>query len=291
MGVGTNSPLHVPASFATISLRDTMKLHSDDTLLDVCLPENTDPVTVSGTASAAVSAPRPVVMSIHGGSWRQGDKAGIYWRSVCEWLASEGFVGVSVNYRLAPENTFPDAIDDVRAAVRWLRDDEQAERFNIDPDRIGAFGGSAGGNLAALLGLEGTGDLTDGSRVAAVVDLSGPVDLTTNGFALGGVEPGFRSIQLDYLGCASYADCPQAEAASPLYFVDPSDPPVFVAHSTNEIIPQEQSDALVSALREAEVPTTYITVDGAMHSIAMLDDDLRSRIIAFLHENLVLENP
>ena len=259
-------------------------------LLDVCLPQvDARPASVSvGPAAETAISPsaRPVVVSVHGGSWRQGDKANLYWRSVCQWLASEGFVSVSVNYRLAPENPFPAGIDDVRRAVSWLRADAQVERFGIDPERIGAFGGSAGGNLVSLLGLDGGGDLTGGPRVAAVVNLSGPIDLTTDGFALGGVVSTFRQVQLDYLGCASYTACPQARAASPLYSVSEGDPPFFVAHSLDEVIPVEQSDALVEALREAGVDTTYVTVEGKLHSIAMLDDAMRVRIIDFLKDKL-----
>ena len=254
---------------------------ADDVLLDVCLPE-VDAVAAALTEPVA----RAAVVSVHGGSWRQGDKSNLYWRSVCQWLASEGFVAVSVNYRLAPENPYPAAIDDVRQAVSWLREDAQVARFEIDPARIGAFGGSAGGNLVALLGLEGTGSVAAGTRVAAVVNLSGPVDLTTDGFSLGGVVPTFRQVQLDYLGCASYSDCPQARPASPLYDVDPSDPPFFVGHSLDEMIPVQQSDALVEALREAGVDTTYLTLEGTMHSIAMLDDPMRTRIAQWLREKL-----
>ncbi|GAB3139964.1 alpha/beta hydrolase [Marisediminicola antarctica] len=241
--------------------------------------------TIPGEAITASTA-RAAVLSVHGGSWRQGDKADLYWRSACQWLASEGFVAISVNYRLAPANPYPAAIDDLRQVVRWLRDDAQVERFDIDPDRIGAFGGSAGGNLVSLLGLEGTGDLTEGSRVAAVVNLSGPIDLTTNGFALGGVVPAFRQVQLDYLGCASYTDCPQALPASPLYSIDGSDPPFFVGHSLEEMIPVKQSDALVELLRGAGVDTTYLNVEGNLHSIAMLDDPIRLQIADWLRDKL-----
>ena len=96
---------------------------------------------------------------MHGGSWRQGDKADPKWRSVCEWLASEGFVAFSVNYSLAPAHPFPDGIEDLRSAVRWLRQDRRRwPGTEYDPAQIGAFGGSAGGNLVALLGVEGSGD-------------------------------------------------------------------------------------------------------------------------------------
>ena len=272
-------------------------------LVDVCLPEEArTPASVTVEPAAATDGPvgdqdapdgavtastaRPAVLSVHGGSWRQGDKANVYWRSACQWLASEGFVAFSVNYRLAPANPYPAAIEDLRQVVRWLRDDAQVERFDIDPDRIGAFGGSAGGNLVSLLGLEGTGDLTEGSRVAAVVNLSGPTDLTTNGFELGGVVPAFRQVQLDYLGCASYADCPQAQAASPLYSVDESDPPFFVGHSLDEIIPVQQSDALVELLRGTGVDVTYLNIEGTLHSIAMLDDPIRLQIAEWLRDKL-----
>ena len=115
--------------------------------LDICFP----PEAADGSAE---QSPRPALLSIHGGSWRAGDKANLNWRSVCQWLANAGFVTFSVNYRLAPAFTFPAQIDDVRTAVRWMREPDQVTRYNIDPDRIGAFGGSAGGNLAALLGVE-----------------------------------------------------------------------------------------------------------------------------------------
>ncbi|HEV7956868.1 MAG: alpha/beta hydrolase [Microbacteriaceae bacterium] len=253
-------------------------------LLDVCLPDS-DPASAATTLSPQ-NLPRAAVVSVHGGSWRQGDKSDLSWRNVCEWLASEGFVAASINYRLAPSAPFPAAIEDLRKAVRWLREDEQIERFDIDPERIGALGGSAGGNLVAQLGLEGEGALTVGSRVAAVVELSGPIDLTVSGFTLGGVDSTFRQIQLDYLGCTSYTDCPQALDASPLYDVDKTDPPMFVGHSVDEFIPIEQSDALVAALRNSGVDTTYVTVEGALHSIAMLDEDTRLRIGGWLRVKL-----
>ena len=161
--------------------------------LDVCLPPE------------AASTGRPAIVGVHGGSWRSGDKANESWIGICRWLASEGYVTVSVNYRLAPVYTFPAQIVDVRQVVRWLRDPAQVARYGIDPARIGAIGGSAGGNLVALLGTEGSGAVDVGTRVAAVVDLSGPVDLT----AAGAATSGFQQTQLSYLGCASYAQLPR----------------------------------------------------------------------------------
>lgn len=245
--------------------------------LDVCLPPD---------AASGPSGTRPAILGVHGGSWRSGDKANQSWLGICRWLASEGFVTVSMNYRLAPAARFPAQIEDVRAAVRWLRQPAQLERFAIDPNRIGAIGGSAGGNLVALLGTEGSGATDVGTRIAAVVDLSGPVDLTADGAA----TPGFRKTQLSYLGCASYAHCPAARAASPVYHVDATDPPFFVAHSTREFIPLSQASEFVAALQAHGVATTFVAEPGTKHSVAMLDDGLRTQIADFFHAKLGYES-
>lgn len=261
-------------------------------LLDACLPKREDDAPVQNATGADEGEPaagpelqdaeeptRAAIVVVHGGSWTRGDKADIAWRAVCQWLASAGYVAVSINYRLAPANVFPAAIDDVQAAVAWLRADEQVTRFHIDPDRIGAFGGSAGGNLVSLLGTLGSGDLTTGSRVAAVAELSGPTELT--GLA---TTDDFVPVQLAYLGCATEQDCPAASAASPLYAIDGSDPPFFVGHSTVEKIPLQQAELFVAGLRAAGVSAEFVTVEGTLHSIAMLDADLKARIIDFFDE-------
>jgi acetyl esterase len=240
-------------------------------LLDVCLPPGLDP------EAAAV----PGILVIHGGSWREGTKDSVGWRAVCTWLAAAGYPTFSVDYRLAPEWVFPAGFTDVQAAMTWLRADEQAERFGIDPEHIGVFGGSAGGNLAALLGTSGSGNLTSGTRVAAVVELSAPIDLT-------GVDltDDFAPLQLEYLGCAAFADCPAAEPASPSSHIDETDPPFFVAHSTAEKIPLAQSERFVERLRGAGIDVEFLVADGTLHSIALLDDDLKSRILAFYTRTL-----
>jgi acetyl esterase/lipase len=267
-------------------------------LLDACLPQREDDApaqnaagagddeagTAAGTELQDPEEPeRAAIVVVHGGSWTRGDKADIAWRAVCQWLASAGYVAFSVDYRLAPEHVFPAAIEDVQAAVAWLREDEQITRFHIDPDRIGAFGGSAGGNLVSLLGTLGSGDLGTGSRVAAVAELSGPTELT--GLA---ATDDFVPVQLAYLGCATEEDCPVARDASPLYAIDASDPPFFVGHSTAEKIPLEQADLFVSGLRAAGVATEFVTVEGSLHSIAMLDADLKARIIDFFDATIGL---
>ncbi|CAN5250390.1 hypothetical protein BH11ACT3_BH11ACT3_11630 [soil metagenome] len=287
-----NPELLTDSSIPVIENLEYGEAGGDPLLLDACLPKSDQtpqqPDTVdAGTGQdPAVEAgqdesTRAAIVLIHGGSWTRGDKADVAWRAVCQWLASAGYPTFSVDYRLAPASIFPAAIDDVKSAVRWLREPEQVSRFKIDPLRIGAFGGSAGGNLAALIGTEGRGPTDEGSRVAAVVDMSGPSDLT--GVAVGN---DFVPVQLAYLGCATEVACPNARAASPVYSVDPTDPPFFVSHSSDEKIPIEQSQLLVSALRDAGITTEFVTVQGTLHSIAMINADLKVRIIEFLDAHL-----
>lgn len=256
-------------------------------VLDACLPPPPDQPAPPQTDAPGADLPQPdeplraAIVVVHGGSWARGDKADIAWRAVCQWLASAGYVAFSVDYRLAPKHIFPAAFDDVSLAVRWLREPAQVDRFQIDPDRIGAFGGSAGANLVALLGTEGSGSLTTGSRVAAVAELSGPIDLT--GLA---TTDDFVPVQLEYLGCPSEEDCPNAVAASPFYQIDPTDPPFFVGHSSAERIPLAQAEIFVAGLRAAGVSVDFVTVEGTLHSIAMLDADLKKRIVEFFDEHI-----
>jgi acetyl esterase len=245
-------------------------------LLDACLPPDRDPD----------AEPVPGILVIHGGSWREGTKDSVGWRAVCTWLAAAGYPAFSIDYRLAPEWIFPAGFDDVQTAVAWLRDDERAVRFGIDPARIGVFGGSAGGNLAALLGTTGSGDLATGPRVAAVVDLSGPIDLTG-----ADLTDDFAPLQLEYLGCDTFAGCAAAEPASPNSHIDETDPPFFIAHSTTELIPLGQSEHFVEDLRATGIDVEFLVADGTLHSIALLDDDLKSRILAFYARTLGLPAP
>jgi acetyl esterase len=255
----------------------------DGTLLtlDVCRP----PESADGLADET----RPAVVSIHGGSWTRGDKANADWRNVCLWLASEGFVAASVNYRLVPDSRFPAAIEDVALAVEWLRAPEQVERFGIDAANIGAFGGSAGGSLAALLGTAGDGPVDVGARIAAVAELSGPVGLEAVELATDGASAWLQSVVGEYLDCepgTGTEECPQAAAASAGTSADPSDPPFFIGHAEQEFVPLGQSQRLTTTLSSAGVPVELAVVPGAAHSIGILDEALRARVAAFLHTHL-----
>jgi acetyl esterase/lipase len=238
----------------------------------------------SSSQTPAAATLRPAVVSVHGGSWARGDKANRDWRNVCEWLASEGFVAYSVNYRLVPLVSYPAAIDDVGRAVEWIR--ANAGSYAVDPDRIGAFGGSAGGNLATLLGSRGQGPLTEGSRVAAVAELSGPVDLSYDGVVVAGRSSRLEQIALPYLACSSLLDCPSAAKASAVTHLDRTDPPVFIGTSTEDFIPLSQSTGFAADLDELGITNQLVTVPGTLHSIGILDEAMRTQVSDFLHLHL-----
>ncbi len=264
--------------------------------LDVCLPPDSAPdTTATPTPSAAAAAGadrptggRPAVLMVHGGSWSHGDKATAAYRAVCQYLASEGFVTVNVDYRLAPTDPFPAGLDDVRRALDWVFRPATLDTYDVDPDRVGVFGGSAGGNLVAMLAVTDheSAAYADGDRIRAVVDLSGPTDLTTRSTRPDGVSASFQRKQLLYLGCRSYADCPAAEQASPTEHVTADTPPFFIGHSTDEFIPLWESQEFTAELRAHDVPVTFVAVEGTAHSIAQLDRAMSERVVTFLRRHL-----
>src|SRR5436190_23369146 len=101
----------------------------------------------------------PAILCIHGGGFRAGKREG--WDARCKLLAEQGYDRATVTYRLAPKHQFPAAVEDVKAAVRWLR--ANAEKYSIDPERIGVVGDSAGGHLAQFLGVTGGVSQFEGS--------------------------------------------------------------------------------------------------------------------------------
>jgi acetyl esterase/lipase len=226
---------------------------------------------------------RPAVVMIHGGGWRQGDKQILARQS--DELAKLGYVAVSINYRLAPAHPYPAAVDDVQAAVRWLRADRQVERYGIDPEQIGALGGSAGAHLAAMAGTLGRGALDTGARVRAVVEWSGPMDLTGQG-----LDPRPSGVVATFLGCLP-EECPKtAAAASPVTHVDATDAPMLVVNSTDELVPERQARAIAGALEDAGVDHDVVIVPGTKHASA-LTDDVWDETVAFLRRHLGKPKP
>jgi acetyl esterase/lipase len=207
-------------------------------------------------------------------------------------VAARGFVAVTVSYRLVPAARFPAQIEDCKAAVRWLR--ANAAKYHIDPDRIAAGGYSAGGHLACLLGvtdkddgLEGSGGHPEqSSKVQAVIDLFGPVDLTT-----GDWTPEVEDGVLKPLLGANLKDKPDVyRRASPLAYIrkDRPVPPFLVMHGTDDrIVSINQSRALVERLREVGAKHRYVEMKGEGHGWfgAKLTGTVE-QAVEFLRDNL-----
>lgn len=249
----------------------------DGVTVDVCRPAED-----GSTGRPSSDGVRPAVLAVHGGSWARGDKAHPTWRTICQWLASSGFVGVSVNYRLAPAHPYPAAADDVTAAIAWAQDASVAAEHGIDPESIALLGGSAGGNLVSLVGLRSVAsDRIE--AVDAVVTLSAPLDLTVGSAA----NPVFEQSMLDYLACADRAECPTAIEASPQFAIVRGGPDFLVVHGTEEeLIPVGQATPFALALREAGIRVELALIESSAHSVGLLDDALAERIAGFLHERL-----
>lgn len=222
---------------------------------------------------------RPAVVVVHGGGWTEGDKSLFAQQS--NQLAERGFVAFSINYRLAPAHPYPAAVDDVEAAVAWVR--THAKEYGVDPKRIGALGGSAGGHLVGMLATDGEGSLKTGHRVAAVVSWSGPMDFVSLAPAAAATTAG-SSIR-NFLGCLPDA-CPDTyAAASPVTHVDKSDAPMLIVNSTMELVPQSQADTMKAALDKAGVANQEIILPGTRHSRAN-SNDAWSQTVAFLENYL-----
>ncbi len=208
--------------------------------------------------------PLPLVIWVHGGAWQAGDKA----NCPAVFLTEQGFAVASVNYRLSQHAVFPAQIEDCKAAVRWLR--ASAQKYNLDADRFGAWGASAGGHLVTLLGtsggekeLEGKGGNPDvSSRVQCVVDYFGPTDFTK----MGGSHDKVGSPESNLLGGAVQDQKEKARAANPVTYVDKGDPPFLIVHGDKDpAVPYSQSTLLEEALKKANVPVELVTIKGGGH--------------------------
>jgi acetyl esterase/lipase len=211
--------------------------------------------------------PFPGVVVVHGGGWTAGTVRDFAEES--RLLANEGFVAFSVDYRKAPQFTFPAQLEDMEAAVRFIR--EHAGEFKVDPAQLGSLGASAGGQLAAMLGVVGEGRRDEGSRVNVVVSWSGPMDFTEapSGRAAPRQDRSVgRGPVRRYLGCAPLI-CPELYVeASPVSHVDPTDAPTFMANGTAESVALSQPRSMLEALEDAEVPVELVEVPGKFHSVA-----------------------
>jgi acetyl esterase/lipase len=238
-----------------------------------------------GTATA----PRPAVLLIHGGGWTSFDKSTM--QGMGNFLARHGYVAFSVDYRLFADgkNSWPAQLDDVQRAVRWVR--ANAAKYDIDPNHIGAFGHSAGGQLAALLGMEDTRDNSDhtlanySSRVQAVVDVSGPTDFTV-------MHDPDRIAFLTTFLAADYAKHPDVwRNASPVFHAAKTDAPFLIVHGTqDQSVSMDQPKELYEKLQAAGVPVSFIKVND-VHTFRTPEArrQLAIETLEFFNRNLMRE--
>ena len=219
-------------------------------------------------ARPADDALRPAVVLLHGGGWASGSRA--YTRAPMRSLAARGYVGVSVDYRLARRRSrFPAAVADVRCAIRFLRANHA--RFGIDPARIVAMGFSAGGHLAAMLAVapdvealdDGTCDVVGvGPEVAAAVAWYAPFDLRV----WRGERPRAARIVRAFLGATPEESPELAALASPVEHVGPSDAPLLIVHGTADtVVTLAEPRAMLSAMRDAGVRAHLVEVSEGRH--------------------------
>ena len=229
----------------------------------------------------------PLIVFIHGGGWRNGDKAGGVGR-LLPFVATGKYIGATVGYRLSGEATWPAQIHDCKAAIRWLK--ANAATYHIDPERIGVWGSSAGGHLVNMLGvsanvpeLEGScGSPEQSSRVACVVSFCGPANFLAPREFEGGRRP--SAVDL-LLGGKLEERKDLAQQASPLTYVSADDPPFLIVHGTQDrTVPFEQAEMFHQALQQAGVEATFVKILDGGHNVG--GDEVLRRVTAFFEKRL-----
>lgn len=214
--------------------------------------------------SNTLSKNAPLLVFIHGGGWKKGDKHD-YLRYLVDF-ARKGYVTATVQYRFVDKAKFPAQLLDVKAAVIWLK--KNSGKYHINKDKIAVIGGSAGGHLAMMVGYTSdvsefnvTKDSLYTSKVQAVVDLYGPYDLTTE-------YARKQSSVINLIG-KKYNEAKKLyNMASPKTFITKDDPPTLIFQGTiDELVPVSQSDSLANHLKKTGVEAEYHRLEGWPHTM------------------------
>ncbi len=198
----------------------------------------------------------PSVLLIHGGAWKRGDREQV--EGLAERLAERGYLVVSTTYRLVPQHVWPAQLHDVQHALRWMRTPGGTAR-GIDPARIGTFGYSAGGHLAALLGGPADDPGWGGADLAVKAVVAGGTPSDLPAFCRGKLVPAFIGKPCTE-ALSSYRD------ASPIAHVNKGDPPVFIYHAgLDRLVPIDQAERYKAALDAAGVVNELFVIRGHGH--------------------------
>ncbi len=211
--------------------------------------------------------PFPIVLVIHGGGWRGGNKKDL--RPALVEFARRGFVAISPQYRFCPKETFPAQVHDVKAAVRWAK--SHAKDYKADSGHVGAVGFSAGGHLSMMLGVTQPSDGLEGetasgtdapdSTIQAVVNYFGPTDM-----AAADMPEVTRPLIKDFLGGSPAEKPKEAAEASPLTFVSKGDAPILTFQGTKDpLVPHTQATKLADKMSAVGIPGRVELLVGAGH--------------------------
>jgi pectinesterase len=211
----------------------------------------------------------PALILVHGGGWRSGNKS--MQVPLALQIAAQGYVTACVEYRLSPEALYPAAVYDLRAAIRFLR--TNAGKYNIDPDRIAISGSSAGGQLAALVGMTGGMEKFDGkdgdnfvsTKVQAIIDMDGILDFSDPNESAKDFDPSWPSAGALWFGTTYKEDPEKWIEASPLMYARKNTPPILFVNSS---IPRFHAgrDSLVNMLNAYGIYSEVHTFDHTPHT-------------------------
>lgn len=213
--------------------------------------------------SPSVSEPLPMIVYIHGGGWRGGDhRNGV--KVLQDLVATGRFAGASIGYRLTDEVVWPAPYEDCRLALDWLR--RHAGDLGVDSRRIVVFGHSAGGHLALMLALGETGPV----RLAGAIDFFGPTDLLAMQSQMspdGAIDhDSAESPESRLVGGPVQERREIARSASPIEYVDPTDPPLLVVHGDQDrLVPIGQSEELVRRIRRSDGSVVFLEIEDGGH--------------------------
>ena len=275
------APPSLPTGIRAARNVEYARINGKPLLLDIYYPEN-------------AKGPLPLVVWVHGGAWLIGNKD----RTPALFLTGSGYVVASINYRFTDEAIFPAQIFDCKSAIRWLR--ANAKLYGIDKNRIGVWGGSAGGHLVALLGTSGgvrelegdVGVIKQSSRVQAVCDWYGPTDLIkiSQHPAAGNERDPYAAIGpvVKLLGGPVSENKEKAAQASPITYITKDNPPFLIMHgSRDSTVPLDQSQIFYEALKRAGVDVTYHVIEGASHGGPGFNTpEVRNMVREFFDEKL-----
>ncbi|MEX1040409.1 MAG: alpha/beta hydrolase [Pirellulaceae bacterium] len=217
--------------------------------------------------------PFPGILMVHGGAWASGARGHMAGHAM--YLAQHGYAVAAISYRLAPVHQFPAQLDDCVTALKWLH--RSAEKFQIDPTRIGGYGYSAGAHLVCLLATQTAEDKM--LRLSAIVAGGTPADFTREPLA----SPRFK-----FFFGGTRAELPEVyRAASPVSQVSEACPPMFLFHGTaDRVVPLRSTELMVDALKEVGVTAELHLVEGGGHMGAFINRAARSEALKFLDRKL-----